>query len=130
MKLKILIPMESVNAPILSEVILETGVKINISSCTVSSKGGRMIVEIPDEKTDAVRTAFAGQGASAIPLTTPIRRNKEECVDCGACISVCPSKTYSFNERYELEMNIETCTGCGLCVSMCPHQALSLEGQE
>lgn len=130
MKFKVEFKMECVNSPILSKVILETKVPISIDTCSISQKGGRMVIEVPNDVADTVRKAFEARGVDVSVLKTPIVRNSDKCVDCGACISVCPSKTYSFDKDWKLQVNTENCTSCGLCIRMCPQGALSLESRE
>lgn len=49
---------------------------------------------------------------------------KKNCVECGNCISSCPSsaiafKMDSFGSRYAT-VSTEGCIGCGICESVCP----------
>ncbi|MCL2863405.1 MAG: 4Fe-4S binding protein [Methanimicrococcus sp.] len=127
MKIKISFPEERVKSPILSEIILKTGILVSIVSSRVDATGGEVIIEIPDKYYDTIRDEFVARGISAVPLNTPICRNKNECVDCGACISVCPSKVYGFDADWNLTMDIQKCVRCGLCIDMCPQQALSIK---
>ncbi|NLI62223.1 MAG: 4Fe-4S dicluster domain-containing protein [Methanosarcinaceae archaeon] len=126
MKLKIQIPPNKINTTIIAEVILETKVILNLISSSIHSKGGIMIIEIPDNMFDIVKAGFTSRGASVIPLDVSIKRDEDECVDCGACISVCPTRVFSFDENWELQADLSKCTGCGLCTKMCPHKALEI----
>ncbi|MDL2260901.1 4Fe-4S binding protein [Methanimicrococcus sp. OttesenSCG-928-J09] len=130
MKLKISFPDERVKSPILSEIILKTGILVSIVSSHVDSTGGEIIIEVIDKNYETIKTEFESRGVSVKLLNTLICRNKEECVDCGACISVCPSKVFSFAEDWSLETDTQKCVRCGLCIDMCPHQALSIEGTD
>jgi len=126
MKIRINFPEERIKSPILSEIILETGILMSIVSSHVDSGGGEVIIEIEDRHYDKIRDEFISRGVSVIPLNTPICRNKKECVECGACISVCPSKVYGFDHAWNLTMDVQKCVRCGLCIDMCPHQALTI----
>lgn len=130
MKLKINFPEERVKSPILSEVILKTGILVSIVSSHVDSSGGEMIIEVIDKNAETIQTEFESRGASVTPLNTLICRNKCECVDCGACISVCPSQVFAFDEDWSLTMDTQKCIRCALCIDMCPHQALTIEGTD
>lgn len=127
MKIKVSFPEERIKSPILSEIILKTGILVSIVSSHVDSSGGEVIIEVPDQYYETIRDEFVSCGASVVPLNTPIYRNKTECVECGACISVCPSKVYAFDEDWSLTMDTQKCVRCGLCIDMCPHQALSID---
>ena len=126
MKIRISFPEDRIKSPVLSEIILKTGILMSIVSSHVDSSGGEVIIEIDDKDYDKIRDEFLIRGASVIPLNTPICRNKKECVECGACISVCPSKVYGFDPAWNLTMEVQKCVRCGLCIDMCPHQALTI----
>ncbi len=53
--------------------------------------------------------------------------NKEECIDDGACIEVCPKSAISRNNPYFIDRNI--CDLCFKCVDVCPSKALRRVGQ-
>ena len=126
MKIRVNFPEEQVKSPILSEIILKTGILVSIVSSHVNSDGGEIIIEVLDKYYETIRDEFARRGVTVIPLNTPICRNKKECVECGACISVCPSKVYDFDQNWSLTMDLQKCVRCGLCIDMCPHQALTI----
>ncbi len=48
---------------------------------------------------------------------------EEKCVNCHACIQVCPTKICNNGAKDIIELNAETCVGCGLCIRACSHEA-------
>jgi ferredoxin len=58
-------------------------------------------------------------------LEHPVVRDENECVDCGACVSVCPREVFAFDGEWRLVMAVEKCVLCGKCIEACPHDALS-----
>ena len=50
--------------------------------------------------------------------------DKQDCVGCSACVSVCPKKCISFKEDDEgflyPKVNESLCVNCGLCDRVCP----------
>ena len=130
MKLKIAFPEERVKSPILSEVILKTGILVSIVSTHVDSAGGEMIIEIMDPYVETMKKELTARGAFVTILSALIIRDTAECVECGGCISVCPAAVFAFDKNWSLTDDTQKCIKCGLCISMCPHQALSFENAE
>ncbi|MDR0767488.1 MAG: 4Fe-4S binding protein [Methanosarcinales archaeon] len=130
MKLKISFPAESVKSPILSEIILKTGVLVSIVSSHVDSTGGEIILEVIDKDSDIIKGELKARGIKVTLLRTFIDRDENECVDCGACISVCPAQVFSFADDWSLAMDTQKCIRCGICIDMCSHQALSIKGAD
>lgn len=56
---------------------------------------------------------------------------KSLCMDCGACVSVCPVGIHYIskeNGKHEVNRNLE-CLGCRKCVEVCPQSALAVAGE-
>ena len=49
--------------------------------------------------------------------------NKERCLACGGCISVCPQDAIIM-ESSKAAVNEEKCIGCGVCIKTCPVGAI------
>lgn len=126
MMIKISIAADIVTKPILAESILETGALLNISQAHFDPTRGEVVAEISSDQFRHIKDSLIGKGAEVIVLDTPISRDEEACVECGACISVCPVKVFSFSGDWSLEVDSEKCIQCGTCIKMCPHNALTL----
>lgn len=53
------------------------------------------------------------------------------CVDCGACVSVCPASIHTISSgtsKHEVNHDID-CIGCGKCKSACLKSAISIVGE-
>lgn len=127
MMIKINISADIVGEPIIAESILETGTSLNISQAHFDSSHGEIIAEVENSQFRKIKDALNSRGAKITILDNPIIRDEEECVECGACISVCPVKVFSFDEEWNLQMDTDKCIQCGTCLKMCPHNALILE---
>jgi len=55
---------------------------------------------------------------------------RNSCVDCGACVSVCPVGIHSISQllKHEVDRNID-CLGCRKCEDACPESAIAITGQ-
>ena len=48
----------------------------------------------------------------------------DKCIDCGACISLCPTDALHLTEEERLQFSYEKCIGCLLCLDSCPRFAI------
>jgi NAD-dependent dihydropyrimidine dehydrogenase PreA subunit len=65
-------------------------------------------------------------GAKVHILEHGVSLDESECVDCGACISVCPREVFSFDPDWKLNLDEKRCVLCGKCIDACPSHALIL----
>ncbi len=56
-------------------------------------------------------------------LTSSFVVDKEKCVSCHACISVCPVKFCNDGSKDHVEVNSDMCISCGSCIDICTHDA-------
>ena len=78
--------------------------------------------------------------------TDPLGVDEEKCIDCGACVGVCPvSVPYEFSGGLEkrtaiykqypkmvqagYRIDFDACTRCGACVGACPVDAVNLDAE-
>jgi iron only hydrogenase large subunit-like protein len=59
-------------------------------------------------------------------LTPVIRIDEEKCVNCYACIVICPVKYCMNGSGEKLQINHDICIGCGNCINACTHKARTL----
>jgi len=63
---------------------------------------------------------------NSIPLTPVIRIDEEKCINCYACIVICPVKYCMNGSGDKLLINHDICVGCGNCINACTHKARTL----
>jgi ferredoxin len=112
--------------PIIAQVVRDTGVLINVERAVIDSSEGEALIDVPDEQCALVSERMISLGAHVRILEHGISFNEAECVDCGACISVCPREVFSFDPDWKLRLDEAKCILCGKCIDACPHRALSL----
>jgi ferredoxin len=113
--------------PLIADVVLETGVRINIDRAFVDASTGEIVIDVPDEHVEEVAAAFRRRGATVREMDTPIVFEEAECVQCGACVSVCPLEVFKFGKNGMISMDLKRCVLCKTCITMCPHGALKAE---
>ena len=115
-----------VSEPIVSEVILEHKVLVAILAAHINSKGGEIVLEVPDNETDKIATAFRQKGATvAVPKFIEVDNNR--CFNCGSCVAMCPVEAISITDDLSIQFNKEKCVGsvCNICVDACPARAIN-----
>ena len=114
-----------VEEPIVSQIVLELKVPINILTAHVNSKGGEVLAEVPDESLDKIIKAFRKRGAT-VSLPKLIEVDAEKCVSCGACVALCPVEAITIDQDASIVFNREKCVGstCSVCVDACPGRAI------
>ena len=65
-------------------------------------------------------------GYIVCPMVNHIHKDDERCWSCGACVSVCPTKSITVDEDYKVVVNYDSCIACGSCVDACAVKALRL----
>jgi MinD superfamily P-loop ATPase len=114
-----------VEEPIISQIILELKVPINIITAHVNSKGGEVLADVPDEALEKLVKAFRKRGAT-VSIPKLIEVDSEKCVSCGACITLCPVEAITMDADASVVFNKEKCLGstCSACVDACPSRAI------
>jgi len=123
-KIVLKFPQRIMQNPLIADVVLETGVRINIDRALVDASTGEIVIDVPDEHVEEVAAAFRRRGAAVREMDTPIVFEEAECVQCGACVSVCPLEVFKFDKNGMISMDLKRCVLCKTCITMCPHGAL------
>jgi ferredoxin len=53
------------------------------------------------------------------------RINRERCLICGGCVSVCPEDAIELRKDYAFVIE-ERCRNCSICVNVCPVGAVRI----
>jgi uncharacterized protein (DUF362 family)/Pyruvate/2-oxoacid:ferredoxin oxidoreductase delta subunit len=68
--------------------------------------------------------ALISKAASAMMRSSP-RLERDSCVGCGVCMSVCPAKAISMKDK-KARINKKTCIRCFCCQEFCPKGAMKV----
>ncbi len=121
-------PENIVDQPIISQVISEYNISLNILAARVNSQGGEVLAEIPSEDIKRAVKAFRDRGV-IVAFPKLIEVDREKCLHCGACYSLCPAGAITINkEDFSVIFDYEKCIGssCAACVDACPVRAITL----
>jgi len=116
---------EQVPQPITSQIIMEYKVPIAILVAHVNSKGGEILVEVPDEAQEKIVKAFRKRGVS-VTIPKLVEVDSDKCFSCGSCVALCPVEAISVEKDSTVKFNREKCLGstCSICVDACPARAI------
>jgi ferredoxin len=120
---------EVVDSPVIAAVVLETKVLVNILRAKVDYDEGTMVVSVlgtPEEQKKVV-DALKRRGVEVAKLERNITNDVSKCVNCGACVSLCPTSALSLSEDNTLKVESDKCIRCGACVAACPLRSLTIQ---
>jgi len=110
--------------------VSEFDLKPNVLKAEISADGsGIMIVSLvgDDAKLDTAVDRLRQEGFVVNEMVKHISRDEALCWNCGACISICPVGTFSFDEKtWEVLLDNSKCISCGACLNACSVHALDL----
>ncbi len=119
---------EKADKPIISSIIQETDAPINILHADLTPEGGEIFISIDasEEKVEKVISLFEERGVDTEKITRGVELNEEICLDCGACVSLCPTDALQLADDDSLVLDKEECVYCRACIPACPVNALSI----
>ena len=127
-KLILNFPKKVVTKPIVYHVVKDFDLEFNILRAEITPNlEGKMLIEIKGnaEKIKECKNFLEGQGVQISEATQEITLDKELCVNCGVCVSLCFSSALSINkDTLKIDFDKNKCVLCGICLNSCPVNAL------
>ena len=66
-------------------------------------------------------------GVDIKPLAQDVLWHEEKCIECTACVSICPTAALSVaREDMKVSFDHDKCIACELCIPACPYQAMQI----
>jgi len=118
-------PKSKTELPILSSLILDTGAKINVLRAQIDGIRDEVMIEVEDDKAELSENYLKNAGLEVFRLEKGITLDDDKCIDCGACISICPTAALFMGENYKVELDESKCILCETCIAACPMRAIS-----
>jgi len=128
MRMKLIYSPEVVEKPILAEIILKTGIAINILEAKVNAQKGELVISLPvsGNQLEDIIKMFEKAGVKANVLTRTLQIDMDRCTSCGACVSPCPTKALRFKPDWTIQFDEEKCVACRVCVDACPVKVITV----
>ncbi|NJD90451.1 MAG: 4Fe-4S dicluster domain-containing protein [Geobacter sp.] len=64
---------------------------------------------------------------SYIKGVTTLELDREACIGCGICTTVCPHNLFAMQEKKAATVNPDLCIECGACSLNCPVKAIFVD---
>jgi formate hydrogenlyase subunit 6/NADH:ubiquinone oxidoreductase subunit I len=123
------IPREAMESSVVQDLVRDFGLDVTILRANLEpDEGGRMVLVISGDKGvfEKAMAHVEPTGITTRLLEHDIRWHADLCVDCGACISICPTQALSLDrDAFKMRINFGHCIACGACVEICPTKAFS-----
>ncbi len=124
-------PKESSDQPFIYRLVKEYDIEFNILKADILlQREGIMIIEFKGNSKTNIKAGLEylrKLGVKVEKMAARIRRDDDNCFQCGACTGVCSSGAL-FVKRPEMAIifDAEKCNGCSLCVPICPVRAMTV----
>jgi ferredoxin len=102
----------------------------NILQAKLDGSGGRMILSMKGDEQDINNAVshLMSVGISVSSMDIYVKRDEKRCIDCGSCISVCPTFAFELDkDTWDVTLDTSKCVACGFCISACPTHAVTLK---
>jgi len=124
MDLYLVFDSEKAREPIISSIAMKTNIPINILHVSLNEVGGYAVISVPDEHGDKLKSLLEAEGIHVNPRRT-IEIDRDKCIECGACISLCGVKALFYGEDFSVDFDENKCIYCLLCMDACPRFAIT-----
>lgn len=130
-KIVLSFPKDKIDKPIVYGLIKDFGLVLNIMKASITpDQEGHMVLELTGDSADIEKGIknLKDQGISIQPLSKDIKVNWDKCVQCGACVAICPTDALYIKDRKTMEVAFdpEKCIACELCIRPCPPRAIEV----
>lgn len=129
-KLVLSFPENIVTKPITYRLVKEFNLEFNILRAEITpDMEGKMLIELRGDKEKIEQSIkyLTDTGVSVQEAAKDIIIDKNLCVDCGVCTSICITQALCLDEKTsKLKFNKEKCILCELCLNCCPVSAIKV----
>ena len=115
-----------VNKSIISDAMRKYNINFNILRANITPNGGVALIELEGENIEKSIKYMEKQGIKVDQVKKVLKRDEEKCVDCGACISLCPVKAICIQNDWSVDVDNDLCIACGFCIDSCPMKAITI----
>ena len=123
-------PTDIVSDPIISRLVKKYDLECNILKADITPRQiGILVLGLKGENNnynDGIEYLKSLQITVQL-LSQDVTRDEDRCIECGACVTICPSEALTRDPRTgEVRFDKDSCLGCELCLSACPMRAMEV----
>ena len=129
-KLVLSFPEKVVTKPITYTLVKEFDLVFNILRAEITpDMEGKMLIELSgnEQQIKEAIDYLDDAGVSVQEAAKDIMIDREQCVDCGVCTSICITQALNLDKKTaKLKFNKDKCILCELCLDCCPVTAIKV----
>ncbi len=130
-KIILTFPKNKIDKPIIYKLIKDYDLAFNIMKASISpDQEGHMALELSGDPAniEAGIKYLKAEGLTVEPLSKDIKVDWDKCVQCGACVALCPTDALYIKDKKTMEIAFDSdkCIACELCIRPCPPRAIKL----
>ncbi|MEA1927149.1 MAG: 4Fe-4S binding protein [Candidatus Auribacterota bacterium] len=123
-------PTELVSDPIISRLVKNYDLECNILKADITPRQvGILVLGLKGKNKNylAAIEYLKNLKITVQPLSQDITRNDDRCIECGACVTVCPTDALTRDPQTgQVFFDKDSCIGCELCIVACPMKAMEV----
>ncbi len=129
-KIVLTFPQSLVGQPIVYHLIKDFDLVFNILRASITPKEeGLLVIEISGKEENYKKGMdfLKKQGVNVQPLKKDVKWIEKKCIQCGACITICPTQALNIDRKtMKISFDEEKCIACELCIKPCPARAFEV----
>src|SRR3972149_98142 len=123
-------PRRLVERPIIYRLVKDYDLEFNILKASISpEQEGLLVLELKGNRDEYEKGIdfLVKAGVTIQPLSQDVTRNEQKCTNCGACITVCPTKAFSVDPKTRFVLfDTHECIAWAPRRPACPPRALEV----
>ena len=117
---------EMANKAVITDLVKKFDVNFNILRADITPQGCKMLIEINGPEAEKGVAYIEKSGINVTPVKRVVKKDEDMCIDCGACVSICPVRAIIIEDDWTVEVKDKECIGCKLCSYSCPTKAIKV----
>jgi ferredoxin len=130
-RIVLIFPPNLTDQPLTYHLVKDFDLSINILKAKITpGEEGKLVIEVSNDSPENIQAGInylKSQGVIVEPVGTEILLEEKECIHCGSCTAVCPSRALTIGPPdWKLCFDKEECIVCEMCVKACPMQIIQV----